>query len=569
MSEYIVVNNQTFHLITDDGNKTRVKELCNFSATIVEERIVYGANQTEHQYEYVIQGRTTDGEQLSEVVISENKYKDMKWANESWGAKVTIEPGKERHLGNAIKQLSKGYKRIVKYQQFGWTKINGVYHYIHAGNLIPPKVDCSTTIVVELKRPMNEFELHPCATKEEGKAAIRAALHLINVAKPQTTIPLMAMVFRSVTGEFMPVTHSIHVVGASGNYKSSVAALMQSFFGLKFRCNHLPANWRSTGNILELLASEAKDAVLVIDEFKPTGTKSHQADLYDKAETVFRGSANGSGRQRMSKGLTLQHTYVAKCGIISTGEEMPPGESLRARMLIIEVHAGDVNVQVLTEMQNCAAKGVLSQAMYGFIEYLADNADTIADRMNEQKETLRSRFTCMLDSHPRLPEIMADEYMGMNMFLDYALDSGAISKEEYDDYLKLTESSLLSTVAYQKEATEIEKDTDKFLRYLSAVVTSKTWAVADINSKKSPPRTVGYRDDNGNIFFQMTVAYAAANEMAHKNEDNINLSSQVLKKRLIEEGRLVRFNDGYTTRKPNGDQRPYLVCVREDILIAE
>ena len=60
-----------------------------------------------------------------------------------------------------------------------------------------------------------------------------------------------------------------------------------------------PVNFASTANALEELAFGAKDAVLVVDDFVPTG-QSSDAGLHLLAERVFRSAGNGQGRARIS-----------------------------------------------------------------------------------------------------------------------------------------------------------------------------------------------------------------------------------------------------------------------------
>ena len=57
--------------------------------------------------------------------------------------------------------------------------------------------------------------------------------------------------------------------------------------------------------------------------------------------------------------------------IVSTGEDLPTGQSLRARMLIMAVAPGDVDRDKLGACQSDAAAGCYAQALAGYLRWLA------------------------------------------------------------------------------------------------------------------------------------------------------------------------------------------------------
>ena len=80
--------------------------------------------------------------------------------------------------------------------------------------------------------------------------------------------PILGVVYRSVLG---PADCSLHLVGHTGRGKSELLVLGQQHHGASMHRLNLPGNWLSTGNSLESMAFQAKDAPLVIDDFKPGG----------------------------------------------------------------------------------------------------------------------------------------------------------------------------------------------------------------------------------------------------------------------------------------------------------
>jgi hypothetical protein len=107
---------------------------------------------------------------------------------------------------------------------------------------------------------------------------------------------------------------------------------------------NLPANFASTANALEELCFCAKDALIVVDDFVPIGG-SGDHHLRDLAERLFRGAGNPQGRSRMAGQRLLHAARPPRALVLPTGEDVPAGHSLRARLLIVEVRKGDVEYQ--------------------------------------------------------------------------------------------------------------------------------------------------------------------------------------------------------------------------------
>ena len=85
------------------------------------------------------------------------------------------------------------------------------------------------------------------------------------------------------------------------------------------------------------LAFQAKDALLVIDDFKPLSGNDR---IHQSADRVLRGSANGSGRGRMRSNLSLRAPHPPRAMIVSTGEVAFRGESLTGRVFTVELDEG-------------------------------------------------------------------------------------------------------------------------------------------------------------------------------------------------------------------------------------
>jgi hypothetical protein len=100
----------------------------------------------------------------------------------------------------------------------------------------------------------------------------------------------------------------------------------------------LPASFASSGNALTTLAFHAKDALLVVDDYATTGRQS-DGELHGLAEQLFRAAGNVQGRNRLRGNERVATPQPPRALLLGTGEEVPPGRSIRARLIIVAMAA--------------------------------------------------------------------------------------------------------------------------------------------------------------------------------------------------------------------------------------
>ena len=123
-------------------------------------------------------------------------------------------------------------------------------------------------------------------------AAARAAIGPVSVCSTwlpdAVTIPVYATLWRAVWATSIAVCIcGSHRTGQVRNRRSDPATL-----GRRHGRAHLPASWLSTGNALEGIAFQAKDAVLVVDDFCPAGVKADIARQHKEADRLLRAQGN-------------------------------------------------------------------------------------------------------------------------------------------------------------------------------------------------------------------------------------------------------------------------------------
>jgi len=408
--------------------------LCNFDARITEE--IEKDDSIDRTIIYRISGKTQSGINLPEIDVPASQFSSMNFVAQ-WGAQANIYAGqgKKEHLRAAIQTLSIADeipKRTI-YTHLGWRKINDKWFYLSCNGAIGAD---GLRTDIEVRPDSAKFEAYVLPSPDgDLSSAVKASLRILDIADRTLSVPLIASVYRAVLNELSEVDYSIFFSGHTGVFKTELAALMQSHFGT-FHSRKLPEGWNSTANALEKSAFTAKDAIMVIDDFCPRGSMNDVRKQHTKAEFVLRGVANHTPRGRLTAEAGSRKEHNPRCLAVSTGEDIPKGQSLRARMLILEIEKGAVKPEILSECQGNARQGLFALAMAGFVKWLAlQDFEKIRVVLNEKGVELRDKAIKYLPKgHAKSPDNIASLFIGFDMFLDYAIYSGALTAEEAEKH---------------------------------------------------------------------------------------------------------------------------------------
>lgn len=276
--------------------------LCNFTARIAEEVIHDdGAEQTRG---LVLQGTLADGSCLPRAEVPAADFAGMGWVVPAWGTRAVVYAGMgtKDHVRAALQLLSGEVPRRTVYGHIGWRQIGENWVYLHAGGAIGAE-GLIDDIPVLPPDPLRGFRLPAPPEGADLAEAVRASLGMLRLGPDRATFPLLCAVYRAVLGG---TDFGLHLTGPTGSFKTEVAALAQQHYGSGMDARDLPANWSSTANALEALAFTAKDALLTVDDFLPTGSTADVHRHHKDADRLFRGQGNRSGRQRMRADSSLR-----------------------------------------------------------------------------------------------------------------------------------------------------------------------------------------------------------------------------------------------------------------------
>jgi hypothetical protein len=381
------------------------------------------------------------------------------------------------------------------------------------------------------------------------------------------------------------VDFSLFLAGRTGTFKTALAALCQQHFGAAMDASSLPANFASTANALEELAFSAKDALLVVDDFAPTGGVGDK-ELHGIAERLFRAAGNHQGRSRMNGQRQLRASRPPRALLLATGEDVPRGHSLRARLLILEVNPADVDRGVLSESQRAGHEGLFAAAMGAYLVWIAGRYDQLQECLRARVIELRGRaHKHSSPLHARLPTTLAELQSGFEIWLRFAVELGAITEAERNRVQRRGEKTLDELAVLQ---APYHRNNDPAVRFLFLLQTalasggahvadrrgrapdlSERWGWPKLRGRASVPqgKRIGWVAGS-ELFLEPATSYEVAQQMA--GTERLPVSAQTLRRRLREHGLLTSVDVGremlLVRRTLDGTTRQVLHMKTQDLL---
>ena len=448
-------------------------KVCNFVPRIVSEKTVDDGAVTEKTL--VLSGIHADGSTLPPVEVNGTDLSNFNWLLDKWGAKCIIEVGQrcKDQLRYYIQTTSENAEQLTEYHVTGWKKIDGEWHFLLPGD---------DSLNVTLKGKLRYY----CGERNWSKTDLHTAklLYTMPPARKEIIHPLLAFAFLTPLNEFLKQAgcmpkFTLFLAGRTGTRKSTIAALILSFFGA-FTSTDLPMSFQDTANSITANAFTLKDVLTCIDDFYPSDN-AEMKKLNTTAQKIMRAYGDRTGRGRMRADCTLMENRPPQGNAIITGELRPDvGESGIARYFPLELKDGDVNLAYLTEYQEEAAQGVYRRTMFAYTEWLKcrficddDHEEKFVKRLRELYDSYRSDFLSHgVKCHGRLPEIVACLMIGMRFFLYFLKENGVIFQDEKDEEIKNFSDLLLRVAAQQAVDIEYEKPANIFVRKLYALMES-------------------------------------------------------------------------------------------------
>jgi putative DNA primase/helicase len=244
------------------------------------------------------------------------------------GLHIEPEPDAHRLLMTYLSHRREGASRVFTTSRTGWTE--DLNHFVLPDETLGSKQ--SNVIYLPGDGPLNDDSFTVSGTLAEWREHVSrycAGSVLLVIA----VCASMAAIFLRLLGD---ESGGLHYYGPTSKGKSTILSVGRSVWGSG------TASWNATKNGLEAIAERYNDSLLALDEIG-------EADANDLMGSVYM-LANGTGRARMTAGITARRTADWKNIILSSGEvsvanhastagkQMKGGVDIRLLNLPIEAH---------------------------------------------------------------------------------------------------------------------------------------------------------------------------------------------------------------------------------------
>ena len=616
------VRDNCLYVTTTSKRGSSTMKLCNFVPRIVSEKTVDDGAVVEKSL--VLSGVHADGSTLPKVEVTGAELSNFNWLLDKWGAKCIIEVGQSRkdHLRYYIQTTAEEAEQSTEYHVTGWKKINGEWHFLlptttqqkachseegdqaRRGNPLPPATGrndrgiatvADTRVEHACSLPRNDNDTSPLLNVVlNGKlqryrgADVDDLYDLIDAynlyEKPPVSSliihPLIAFAFLTPLNEFLKQAGCmpkfvLFITGRTGTRKSTIAALILSFFG-QFTSSDLPMSFRDTANSIIANAFTLKDVLTCIDDFYPSDN-TEMKKLNATAQTVMRAYGDRTGRARLRSDSTLMESRPPQGNAIITGELSPDvGESGTARYFSLELKEEDVDLGSLSVCQSEAADGAYRRTMYAYTEwlkrrYLCDDShvEKLRDKLLNWHKTFRNDYyhhnqIC----HGRLPETVACLMIGMRFFLQFMAENAVINQEDQEVELELFRKELYALADLQSDSVEqVEQDkpANIFIRKLYALIES---GVIVLKRKGEPgeytPSFHSGLEDDTYLMIHPDSVHRQVKKLCSDAGEAFPFTMRAIMKALVEEG-IVEPGKDTTTRVTKVDKSTLrLLFLRKD-----
>ena len=450
-----------FYRVSHNQDGLEVRErLTNFTSRIVASVAEDDGVETRRMFtiENEVHGETQSFD------VPSDQFAGLSWVLDRLGPKAIVFSGVSvrDHARVAIQHFSPPAESRHTFTHTGWRQVEGEWVYLH-GNGAVGREGHAAAVSVRLEGALAPYALPEPPEGADLAAAVRASLGFLLAAPDVTTFPLFAAAWRAVLGSS---DLAVWLLGPSGEGKSELAALVQQHWGPALDRTHLPGSWSSTSNALEGTAFLAKDAVFVVDDFAPQGSPSDVSRMHKDADRLIRSQGNGQGRQRMRADSTLRPAKPPRGLILGTGEDVPAGFSLRARMAVVEVAKGSVSWKEVTRCQADAAAGLYASCMSGFLRWVAADYEATVRDLPARVATIRAAAARDGD-HKRTPNTTANLALGLDAFSRFSVATGVMGEAEREAFMARGWVALMALCDSQAQHQQHAEPAARFLALLA------------------------------------------------------------------------------------------------------
>lgn len=538
--------------------------LAGFSAVIAETVHEVDVPEGEPRRTFKVEALVNGDEALRAVEVSGEDFPRMEWVEPRLGARATIYGGRGYRdaVRIAMMELS---KPVVtwRFRFTGWHRDDGRWVYLHAGGAIGEGGPVEG-FTVSPPAPGDRFKLPAEPDDETFARGAEATLELFNVEPAAVTVPLVALAFRAMMG---PTRCTVHLSGRPATGKSLLASLVARYFGATMNPGALPASWAdgSSSNGLTRTLSRVGDAVVVIDDLR-IGGGARDVGTMECVDRVIRAHYNRAAPRKLTREGGERNDPVTRAAILSTGEVLPRGHSLRTRVVLVHLERrAETDLDALSRR---ASDGELVAVTSRFVRWHAPNVEKTRPELEAMARDAARRYG--FEGEDRTVDLLGDLMVGAEHLAAFLEDAGVIAEVGHEALVSRAAEALRGLAAYQRDAAADEDPARRLLRLvgenLRACAAHVVVTGAAGRTVPSIPHAWGYKGDGsvwhaqgrcvgyltpahpGEVLLDGAAALDVARDAAKRANDPLALDAASLGRALHAAGLLAR-TDLDTSRK--------------------
>jgi len=321
-------------------------------------------------------------------------------------------------------------------------------------------------IETRLRGELEKYTLPNAITDEE--LAIRTSLSFLELANKKITMPLWFYAYLApMTTLLRPMPSAVlYIYGITGTRKTSLAQAALCHFGDFSDGSQLP-NFRDTTNKIERRAFILKDSLMILDDYHPSAHRFDASAMEKTAQQIIRATGNRTGRGRLNADSSEKGMYEPRCMLIITGEEVVSMQSTLARILLVEVEPGAVDLAKLSVIQR--QYPLLREAMLSYLLWMRNAIPDIQAEFKNTFQSLRQQYFTT-GMHGRLVEQMAFLMFAGKVVSQWLIEKGIWSPEAAIETMLEFEGVMNEILSRQSLRIQAEDPVLKFFEVLDALI---------------------------------------------------------------------------------------------------
>lgn len=508
----------------------------------VKERIIISESsmrQTQIEYLCILNGEVCEERIICDISCMDKVL--LEKIEQSLGTDF-VYSRKSTHLKlfvKLIKNLTKFIKKVHVYEYLGWNNIGKKYGYFDGVKLISDSQEISE-IACEGSSELKEFCIESVeASKEECFEFVQ---NMLKVGPKRVTIPFLSFALLSLVSTPLKevgddVRFMLWVVGPTGSRKTTLCKL---FFNFSRRnTSAVFSSFKDTSSRMQKSMNLSRDSAIFFDDYHPPVTHSEKKARDEKFSFLVRSSSDGSYKGRMTSEMKVMKAMPQNGIAAVTAEDYPDGHSSTARLFMLNLSKGDINLGKLDYCQKNL--NLYSTFINDFIIWFSSKYEDISNQLHHEFIDMRNKMNTE-DIHGRVNEQCIHIKLGMKLFAWYSLDNGLIDLTDVEKISRKLEKFLISYMVEMKHLLSARKASVMYLNTLLELVATGKCRLAKYRCKDRGLK-IGWISEE-KIYLVAGVAYAEVQQYWKMQGQLFPKTMTELHRELADEGLIIPMKDG-------------------------